>query len=254
MLREALALAGREERVLMFPDNLSFGPIEPLDSKARLAWALREFDESPWGEEISEYDPSWDAALSSDMRPVVWMSKRSTQEYAGFLGYLWRLGDLECEIVDVTDLVLPVQHPRDGGAKSYRPMSIAIMRPDQIMDIGLLDRSRTLHTADRIAYRATWDRLRAENAPFRIIDADGHLVSAPIDIFDSQLLAHVTNRWLKAARIIGGTMSAWDEIMQTGDLILAARLRALAEAGVIESQGNLFNIRHSEVRWPAREI
>jgi hypothetical protein len=38
LLRQALRKAGRQERVLAFPDNLSFGPINPPDVGLRLEW------------------------------------------------------------------------------------------------------------------------------------------------------------------------------------------------------------------------
>ena len=42
-----------------------------------------------------------------------------------------------------------------------------------------------------------------------------------------------------------------NSLLQTGDLVLAARVRALFAAGLLEAQGNLFNLRRSEVRLPA---
>jgi hypothetical protein len=41
--------------------------------------------------------------------------------------------------------------------------------------------------------------------------------------------------------------------VQVDAFFLAARLRAFAAAGKIESQGNLFRIRYSEVRLPRGE-
>jgi len=38
LLRRALRDAGRSEHVLAFPDNLSFGPINPPDVQLRLEW------------------------------------------------------------------------------------------------------------------------------------------------------------------------------------------------------------------------
>jgi hypothetical protein len=40
-------------------------------------------------------------------------------------------------------------------------------------------------------------------------------------------------------------------LLQTGDLVLAARLRALAEAGHLESEGDVSDIRHYRVRLPS---
>ena len=39
-------------------------------------------------------------------------------------------------------------------------------------------------------------------------------------------------------------------LLQAGDLVLAARVRSLADAGHLESRGDLSDIRHIEVRLP----
>jgi uncharacterized protein DUF3658 len=74
----------------------------------------------------------------------------------------------------------------------------------------------------------------------------GQLVSAPISYFDPLLMSHVTPQFQKAALIVGKALAdIWDSsYIQTGDLVLAARLRALADAGAVESRGDLLDIRH----------
>jgi hypothetical protein len=83
-------------------------------------------------------------------------------------------------------------------------------------------------------------------------DADG-LRSAPITFFDQQLLSFAKATWQKPARIIGETMAEWvgppmEPYFQAGDGILAARVFALVDAGVLEGRGDLTDIRQSEVR------
>jgi hypothetical protein len=103
-----------------------------------------------------------------------------------------------------------------------------------------------------VRHQGLWRRLRAENAPLRIVDAGG-LRSAPITFFDQQLLSFAKTSWQKPARIIGETIMEWvgpptDPYFQAGDMILAVRLIALVEAGVLEGRGDLTDIRQSEVR------
>lgn len=43
-----------------------------------------------------------------------------------------------------------------------------------------------------------------------------------------------------------------DDVYQTGDLVLASRLRALADAGRIEAKGDLTQPMYSEARLPQR--
>jgi hypothetical protein len=92
-----------------------------------------------------------------------------------------------------------------------------------------------------------------ENAPLRVIDEKLELKSAPITFFDNLLLSCAkADYWMKSARVIGEAMITFGEggRYQAGDHILAARLRALADSGALESQGDLYQIRFSEVRLP----
>jgi len=95
---------------------------------------------------------------------------------------------------------------------------------------------------------------RSVNAPLRVVDAEG-LRSAPITFFDQQLLSFAKPWWQKPARIIGETMAEllgppMEPYYQAGDGLLAARVIALIEAGVLEGRGDLMNIQQSDVRLP----
>jgi len=105
-----------------------------------------------------------------------------------------------------------------------------------------------LDAAARERYHGLWRGLRAENAPVRVVDAEG-LRSAPITFFDQQLLSFAKAWWQKPARIIGETMAEWvgHPYFQTGELLLAARVIALVEGGVLEGRGDLWNIQQSDV-------
>jgi hypothetical protein len=106
--------------------------------------------------------------------------------------------------------------------------------------------------AARERHHGLWRRLRVEDAPLRVIDADG-LRSAPITFFDQQLLSFAKASWQKPARIIGEAIAEWvgspmEPYFQAGDGILAVRVFALVEAGVLEGRGDLTDIRQSDVR------
>ena len=91
-----------------------------------------------------------------------------------------------------------------------------------------------LDVAARERQHGRWRRLRAENAPLRVVDADG-LRSAPITFFDQQLFPFAKPTWQKPARIIGDVIAEWvgpatEQYFRAGDGILAA----LVEVGVLE--------------------
>jgi hypothetical protein len=251
-LRDALHQTGRDDRVVCLMDDLSFGPIAPPDAELRCRWTEHELG-CDWEDVYAEAAAFWDEALSTTDRKVAWLSRRATLEYTGFLEWLWRLGDQPFELVDLTDATV-VGRGSDGSPTPRRwAVSLGSLYPHQIVDGGLLDSAQEVPPHLRGRYRDLWARLRSENAPLRVLGADG-LASAPITHFDSLLLSHAKTQWQGATKVIGMVLGDfWDaSLLQTGDLLLAARLRALADAGHLESQGNLFDIRHCRVRLPPR--
>jgi hypothetical protein len=252
-LRRALALSGRNESVVCSFDNLSFGPIDPPDAELRTRWVENELGYSGWEEVIAQTTPFWSEALAPG-RKVAWMSRRTTLEYAGFLEWLWRLGEEPCDVIDLTD-VMVVGRGQDGNPTTPRlALSLALLPVDQILDNKLIDRAQPLAPEARQQYRETWRRLRAENAALRVLNADC-LVSAPISFFDPLLLSCARGNWQKAARVVGEALAKEldDSLLQTGDLLLFARVRTLVETGLLQSRGDLLDIRRCELRLPSHE-
>ena len=242
-LKKALHDARRTDGVVSNLDNLALGPINPPDPETRILWMEEELRYTGWEWVFAEDEAFWKAALTKDVRRVAWISRRSATEYCGFLEWLWRLGDLPCEVIDLTDMPVGSRH---------RAFSLFLLHPEEIVDNGVWDRAQQLEAAARARYQGHWRQLRAENAPLRVVDADG-LRSAPITFFDQQLLSFAKAWWQKPARIIGETMAEWvrhpmEPYFQAGEGLLAARVLALIELGVLEGRGNLTNIQQSEVR------
>jgi hypothetical protein len=250
-LVQALRKAGRDDAVITYFDNLSFGPINPPDV-SRAKWVESELGWTEWEFVDSGSESFRREALSANHRKVAWLSRRSPMEYAGFLAWLWLLGDAPCEVVDLTDVT--VSHRREQGPP--RPprlaISLAMLHHDIIASEKLWDLAEPLQASMRARYLDLWRQLREENAPLRVLEG-GNLVSAPISFFDSLLMSHATDDWRKVARIVGEALAAeWDDgIFQTGDLVLAARVNALVESGRLECRGkNPLEMQFSEVRLP----
>jgi Domain of unknown function (DUF1835) len=87
LLRLALRRAARRERVLAFPDNLSFGPINPPDPQRRFEWMQRHLNASPrdWDWLPPATNEFWSIALSAPQPLTVWTSRRTMLEYSGLL-------------------------------------------------------------------------------------------------------------------------------------------------------------------------
>ncbi len=253
-LRDALAAEGRDDRVVSLFDNLSFGPIDSSDGSTRPAWVEEQLGYTGWDEVLAESEPFWRESLAPGPRKIVWMSRRATMEYTGFLEWLRRAGDAPCEIVDLTDCRISRHSQHGPPTRPHLAVSLAGLFPDEIRDNKLLERAEPLAASERHRYQALWQQLRRENAPFRVTDGQ-KLTSAPISVFDQSLLSHVRERWLKVARVVAETMALQmdDRVYQVGDMVLAGRINALVNDGVLECQGNTpLDMRFSEVRLPQR--
>jgi hypothetical protein len=249
-LLQALKKAGRDDPVIIEYDNLSFGPIDPGDAASRAEWVANELGETDWNRGPATPGRALYETQFPDNRKVAWLTRRSAMEYAGFLDWLWRLGDAPCEVVDLTDLTV---YPQHGPPRPPRlVMSLGMLHHDKINDDRLWDLARPLQPGERQGYLDLWQRLRSENAPLRVIE-DGRLVSAPISFFDEVLMSLVTEHWRKARRVVGEALVSemYQDTIQTGDLLLSARLNALVKDGRVEIRGGpAFEMRSSEVRLP----
>jgi len=192
----------------------------------------------------------WVDALAPADRRIVWTSRRSARDCAGFLEWLWRFGDQSCDIIDLTDVRFPERCTEGPAGYLSFVISLGAMNPDQIVAMGLLDRAEPLAPAARARYRDLWRRLRIENAPLRVISETG-LSSAPITFYDDELMSYAVPHWRKVARIVGEALTNQHEYYRCADLLLAARVRALANAGRLEARGDPLKMRFSEVRLRA---
>ena len=118
LLRQALRAAGLKPKVIATSDNLSFGPINPPDSKPRIAWLQREFGQcdnaDDWGWIEQDDVDFWPIALSTKWeKRFVWFSRRTSLEYCGFLEWVHRSRGFDYSVVDVSDVTVRSSSP-DG--------------------------------------------------------------------------------------------------------------------------------------------
>ena len=170
------------------------------------------------------------------------------REYAGFLEWLWRLGDERCDLVDLTDVTISYD-PEDGPPRQRLAYGLGMLAPETICEQKLWDLAEPLDATARAQHLDLWRQLRSENAPLRVIEGR-KLVSAPMSFFDSLLISFATNNWQRVARIVGQSLgSGMDDSLPVDDLLLRARISAMVESGRLEIRGrSAHDIFDSEVR------
>jgi hypothetical protein len=204
-LRQALRQAGREDAAFCLFDDLSFGPIDPPDPAVRFNWIERElkFDLG----DIQDLAPTdfWTNVLATSSRRIVWVSKRDARDIAGFLEWVSRLGDESYDVVEFDELEVAYNRP-DGRMVRYTAKSLGLLTANNLKAACLWDGATPLDPSVRDQCCATWAKLRAEDAPLRVLTEHG-MVSAPISYFDEFLVSCAQRRWLKVARVIGDALA-----------------------------------------------
>jgi hypothetical protein len=250
-MRMAVKMDGRQDEVIGFPDSLNLGPIDYKDHKVRSTW-VEDVLGYEWNDVLEESEQFWNRVLSADKRRVLWFSRHSAMEYTAFLEAVWRLGDTSYSAVDVTDL--PIIH-RNNRREKLPPETgacVSLITHEAMLDSGLLEKSESVTGEQKASYRALWSKLRADNAPFRVVSAAG-IHSAPITFFDQTVRSCVIPEWRKSARVVGEALAKdWESgYHQVGDLVLFSRLQKLVELGLVESEGDMADMRQSKVRLRA---
>jgi hypothetical protein len=243
-LRFALRDAGYDD-VLSWRDDLSCGPIASGEPAERAEWWTSFYDEQ---DIESAFCAFWDRVAATDDRLVVWFGRHSASEHAFVLAWADRLGDRPYEYIDVTGRQFPVAR-RDSSTVLSPPMqSVGIMNPDMLKS--LLGQEQRASTEFKDECSRVWRRLKAENAPFRVVTAEG-LVSAPSDYFDALILERATTEWRRVARVVGDTMGYNGEpYMQVGPTMLLTRVVALVDEGKLLAEGDPWDMRSCNVRLP----
>lgn len=245
-LVQALRNAGQDIEVLNFRDDLSCGPIHPLNTATRAAWWSHWYGSPEIEKELNQF---WERVATTGGCPIVWFSRHTTSEYCFFLALNAWLGDRPFYIIDVTGRQVPSKM-WDGSTVLYQPQAVSIMGEDALRS--LLGQQVLMTVQERHENRKLWQYLQSENAPFRIIK-EARLISTKIDHFDPFIEAQATSEWKPVASIIHEAFGESSEpYRQVGDLMLQVRLVALVEQGRLLADGDPWK-RSSRIRLPAAE-
>jgi hypothetical protein len=210
---------------------------------------VREFGPSAsLGNLPVELEAFWRALRSTAATPVIWFTRRSAREYSGFLELAWTLGGQPYKIVDFSGVEF-VKRAHEGPGRLRVYLSLGEIPSVEV--VRFLGSAQVLSSVQRDQYRQIWSQLREENAALRVL-ADGGLASEPASFFDDALLKAAPASWQKIAKTIGEVwgLSFDDNVFQISEMVLAGRIRTLVNLGLLESRGDVDDIRAGEIRHP----
>ena len=91
-----------------------------------------------------------------------------------------------------------------------------------------------------------WTKLAEDNKGVRLLEGGKKLAQKEYDYYDNELLKFITKDWQKVNKFFNQFFAKAKET--TGDAYLLWRLKTLAEAGRIDIQGNVKNMKEMEIR------
>jgi hypothetical protein len=181
------------------------------------------------GQEVHEF---WKQVAAWPGTLVLWFSTRSAKELCGVCEVVWRLPDARIHVVDVAK----VDFTRRGVAPYDEGQSFSIVKETRIVELGLVDEATPMSDVQRAGLRATWARLRSENAPLRIMTSAG-LVSASIDHFDDHIREAITTEWQRCSRVVANVLGLahWSAV---SDSFVFTRLLQVIDDDDLESKND----------------
>ena len=221
---------GRDDKVAVFADDLSWGPIGE-----DLAERVRYFDEeSPapysWDWLHEAHDEFWGEAAEPADERLVWVTPANASEYSAYLALLHRFAGMPAAVVR-PDLHVP-PHPTLGPTLSTGSLAI-----EEMADVLENAPRRDIRDDEHLSGR--WAELQREAALLRVV-RDGQLVSAPADHYDALILSSVRSEWTPHVRVVANGMSAaLDRQTWVSSEFLFSRLPHLVASGAIEADGDV---------------
>ncbi|WP_186122950.1 DUF3658 domain-containing protein [Burkholderia gladioli] len=218
--------------VLLFPDNLSIGPIWGTQEE-RAQWLLSFFGEIPPSQ--VELGVFFQSISEPDITIIFWCDASSVIEYSNFLG---------C-----------IAHNEFGEAYIVRPGKLRQKEVDVELAFQNLFNDRERLSEETLAdLRGKWEKLKSGQGVFRVFSSDGSLVSVGCDIYDQIILSKMRDNWERVSSIVVHTIS--DPVVRAlgrglTDLVIAARIKNFVRRGLVECQ---FDIEESVLGNSIRRV
>jgi hypothetical protein len=244
VLRSALINAGRSEHVIVFPDDLSCGPLSTFGAQREI-WMQENLFLSPneWGIFPSNLVPFLTALDPVRSKIVFWICKNCTYELCGFARSVSHIAGNLYYIDTMAAAQLEHGRPDEGF-----PPRLAHISPEIVTH--LIGTEVPLSTSRRKEQLESWTQLRAANAPLRTIGPQG-IQSVSLSYFDPLLLAFADVKWQSAQWVVTqAAVAANDDNFFCVDMMtLTGRLRALVKQGQLVADKEITD-REMSVRLP----
>ncbi len=252
-LREALKLAGRDERVVALKDDLAVGPLKGVDdapdTRATFWRHVLTRDGIDFESEFEQQEAQLQSLVRNDAQIVVWHGQSASDQLAlRRVAYHLRNAPQRLNEAKLSERDLPMTIDADGHERRRG-------RADGITAVGMFTAQELLAKLPSAApisvlrigrLALEWQEAKHMNAETRGWH-ENTFVSGDFADIDEAILDALTADWQDARRIAGVVMGG-DFGFLVSDSIALWRCRELAVAGRLKLRGEPGNIAQAELR------
>ncbi|WP_348632405.1 DUF3658 domain-containing protein [Methanomicrobium sp. W14] len=258
MIKHSLGKNGNYAFTVM-PDDLGVGPLKKYDIDKRIDFFsgfCRESEYMEYAKTTKSLLKKFRDDISGEYeKKVLWFSRRSVQEYCGFLRFISEQDNSpQTYVIDLTDGVNSVDSGGICGSTPYKMVPAHTGELNQEQIVKAFEQVKCLKEAEKDYYTSVWKRLKKENANIRKLWRS-QIYSAPDCIYDRTIikktkkLSREGKRWVPVTRIVGDVLgSINDECNQAGYALIFGRLIYLCDSGVLKDKGKRKSMRTLKVK------
>jgi hypothetical protein len=229
--------------IIEIKDDYAVGPIENIYEtegyQQRRAWWKELLEASPYNTDqlMDMVDDRMTVhkllkTLEENPREELWIwMGQNSHDVCGYFWLIGQLKDYQGRIFILYMNNLPFINEK--GAIFY-PTTLHQIQPKEFLKAKKLCRKVTLSEFE--VDPDEWKRLSSENGMVRILEGGKKIVSRGVDFYDNDILAGLTKDFQKGPRAMQSILSKMK--FATGDVFLIWRMKAMAEAGAIEVNGD----------------
>lgn len=227
--------------IIIIRDDFAVGPLQKLDEaegwQARKEWWKEQLLRSPYGDTTDMVNDRMTVhnlkkALDENEQLVLWMWMG--QNSHDVCGYYWLIGQLKEYGGRVYVLYmnnLPFINEKGG---IFYPTAIHEIPAKEFRKAKKL--ARTVTPSEFEVDPDEWKRLSEENGSVRILEGGKKIATKGDDFYDAPLLQAISADWQKIPKVLFNALGKMK--IKTGDVFLNGRLKALADEGKLELQGD----------------
>jgi len=226
--------------IIEIKDDYAVGPLEALDEAE--GWQRRQ----QWWKELLNYSPYEDNTGMIDDRLTVHNLKKKLDEDAKEIAWIW-MGQNQHDVCGYYWLISQLKEYQgrifvlylnnlpfinEKGLIFY-PTALHQIQPKEFLKAKKLSRAVTLSEFE--VDPDEWKRISTENAMIRILEGGKKIAGREAGFYDKDILNGLTNEWQKGHRAMSQILSKMK--IKTGDVFLLWRIKAMAEEGLLEING-----------------